>query len=162
MKPGKPGGDTDGAIDGGNVVSGGNPVSLGRPLVFGSMLIEPRLIYYQALPIDYTAGLIQSQSVRGGLVIAAKTKRSSKRAAPAKPAAAAPENPFPPIAVTVDSEMRQRVERVWRIHNKVQPVAASKTQVYKAVMNKGLEAFEQEIVKNGWDDVVPPIPTQAA
>lgn len=85
-----------------------------------------------------------TQSGEEARVIAKATKRSKRSTAAAV-------NPFPPIAVTVTSEHRRRVERCWDIHNKVQPVTASKSSMYRTMIELGLQVFEKEIIDKGWD-----------
>ncbi len=49
------------------------------------------------------------------------------------------------IAIAIDPEMRARAERVWEAHNRVQPVPASKSAIYKSALDSGLKLWEREL-----------------
>jgi len=49
------------------------------------------------------------------------------------------------IAINVDPELRARVETVWRKHNELAPVPVSKSAIYRAVMARGVNGFEEDL-----------------
>lgn len=49
------------------------------------------------------------------------------------------------IAIAVDPDMRARVETIWHRHNELSPVPASKSAIYRAVLQQGVKRFEEEL-----------------
>lgn len=54
-------------------------------------------------------------------------------------------DPNKAISVNVDPDMRARAETVWRKHNEMAPVPATKSAIYKASMDSGLRIFEEKL-----------------
>jgi hypothetical protein len=75
------------------------------------------------------------------------TKRTSRTrpTAAAKRAASRESDPSKSIAVSVDPDMRARAEKVWIAHNKVQPVPATKSAIYRSALDNGLKLWEREL-----------------
>jgi hypothetical protein len=47
--------------------------------------------------------------------------------------------------VNVAPDLRVRSERVWQERNRRDDVKVSKSEIYRAILRKGLEVFEREL-----------------
>jgi hypothetical protein len=113
---------------------------------------------------------MQSLSTKGGLRIAKATKKKRRHPsglAGRKPHhAPEPHRPAPPpavqelapapkeprrvdanktIAVAIDPSLRVRVETIWRRHNEMAPVPVSKSAIYRAIVQRGIALFEEDL-----------------
>ena len=61
---------------------------------------------------------------------------------PSRPRSVDPEKA---IAVNVAPDLRGRSERVWSERNRRDDVKVSKSEIYRAIFTKGLEAVEREL-----------------
>lgn len=90
--------------------------------------------------------------MRGGQHIAkatAKSKTRRARRAPAPEVAPPVERPSAdtskPIAISVGPEYRARVEQIWQTYNKESTIPASKSAIYREVLDQGIRFMETKL-----------------